>query len=160
MKIKFLKMIQLQYGATEWLTTHLSLEELNEGLCEGLDPLVHDVVTLFRCVFIVEELDVVLLRKFYKHERMSSHIHIFLKAVYSLWLVSQKSQKQQIYVQLLWPQCDINKAFYYMCSIHNHVSKGDAVAQWSVSCEAEGSSPGCQKGIRCKTISKSLIWVC
>lgn len=61
---KFLKMIQIQHDVTEWLTTHLSLEELNEGLCEGLDPLVHDVVTLFRCVFIVKELNVVLLNTF------------------------------------------------------------------------------------------------
>lgn len=157
---KFLKMIQIQYEATEWLTTHLSLEELNEGLCEGLDPLVHDVVTLFRCVFIVEELNVVLLRKFYKHKRTSCHIHT-KKKLYIVCDWSQKSQKQQIYLQLLWPQCDINRAFC-MCSVHNHVSKGDAVAQWSVpqSCVAEGSNPGCQKGIRCKTISKSLIWVC
>ena len=43
------------------LTIHLSLEELDERLCEGLNPFVHDVVTLLRRVFIVQEPNVILL---------------------------------------------------------------------------------------------------
>lgn len=35
------------------LTLHLCLEELNERLCEGNNPFVHDVVTLLHCVLIV-----------------------------------------------------------------------------------------------------------
>ena len=44
------------------LTVHLSLEELDEGLREGLNPFVHDVVTLLRRVFIVQELSLLLLQ--------------------------------------------------------------------------------------------------
>lgn len=51
------------------LTVHLSLEELDEGLSEGLNPFVHDVVTLLRCVFIVQELNVILLT----HKYTSTH---------------------------------------------------------------------------------------
>ena len=42
-------------------TIHLSLEELDEGLGEGLDPLVHDVVTRLGSALIVQEMDAVLL---------------------------------------------------------------------------------------------------
>lgn len=37
------------------LTIHLSLEELDERLREGLDPLVHDVVALLGRGFVVQE---------------------------------------------------------------------------------------------------------
>ena len=43
------------------LTIHLRLEELDEGLCERLDPLVHDVVTLLGRVLIVQEGNILLL---------------------------------------------------------------------------------------------------
>ena len=43
------------------LTVHLGPEELNEGLREGLDPLVHDVVALLDGVLVVPECDVLLL---------------------------------------------------------------------------------------------------
>ena len=43
------------------LTIHLRLEELDEGLCERLDPLVHDVVTLLGRVLVVQEGDIFLL---------------------------------------------------------------------------------------------------
>lgn len=43
------------------LTVHLSLEELDERLCEGLDPPVHDVVAELGCGFVVQESDAVLL---------------------------------------------------------------------------------------------------
>lgn len=45
-----------------FLTIHLSLEELDEGLREGLNPFVHDVVTLLHRVFIVQELNILLLQ--------------------------------------------------------------------------------------------------
>ena len=43
------------------LNIHLRLEELDEGLCERLDPLVHDVVTLLGRVLVVQEGDIFLL---------------------------------------------------------------------------------------------------
>ena len=43
------------------LTVHLGPEELNEGLREGLDPLVHDVVALPDGVLVVLERDILLL---------------------------------------------------------------------------------------------------
>lgn len=44
------------------LTFHLSLEELYEGLREWLNPFVHDIVALLCCVFIVQEVNILLLR--------------------------------------------------------------------------------------------------
>lgn len=44
------------------LTVHLSLEELDERLREGLDPFVHDVVAWLGRGFVVQECDAVLLR--------------------------------------------------------------------------------------------------
>ena len=43
------------------LTIHLSPEELNEGLGEGLNPLVHDVVALLDGVLVVLERNILLL---------------------------------------------------------------------------------------------------
>ena len=53
------------------LTVHLSLEELDEGLCEGQNPFVHDVVALLCRVFIVQELNVILLTE--KYTRLNTH---------------------------------------------------------------------------------------
>ncbi len=53
----------------ECLTVHLRLDELDEGLCEGQNPFVHDVVTLLRCVFLVQELNIILLT----HQYTSTH---------------------------------------------------------------------------------------
>lgn len=64
------KMISV--GVWVCLTIHLSLEELDEGLCEGLNPFVHDVVTLLRCVFIVLELNVILLTHKYTNTHKST----------------------------------------------------------------------------------------
>lgn len=55
--MKFKNMAQ----ALGCLTIHLSLEELDERLCEGLDPFVHDVVALLGRGFVVQECHPVLL---------------------------------------------------------------------------------------------------
>lgn len=60
------KVIILSYSYEKWsvfLTIHLSLEELDQGLSEGLNPFVHDVVTRLCCVFIVQELSANVLKK-------------------------------------------------------------------------------------------------
>lgn len=95
------------------LTVHLSLEELDEGLCEGLNPFVHDVVALLRCVFIVQELNVILLT----HQDTSTNTKTQVR---NLTHLSQSAGKQRklcsnfvtcaTYGQILLPL-----HFFYSC---------------------------------------------
>lgn len=70
------------------LTCHLSLDKLDEGLCEGLNPFVHDVVTSLSRVFVVQEANLLLLTQTGTHENTSK---IRINSTFSHWVSNEWS---------------------------------------------------------------------
>lgn len=71
----------MEFKSMSRLTIHLSLEELDERLCEGLDPFVHDVVALLGRGFLVQECNAVLL---WPHANTNTHVNFRLEGAFKL----------------------------------------------------------------------------